>query len=204
MLLGSSWQCKSVHRALPDHGCRRYRSFLPFRRNSLLEALSRLRRGPAFPFPASLWLKWPFTWRSNVVCNRRHQSAHIATHSLLHTFTYNHPKFPTVNTHHLARQSNMNILNIWASDEGYIDIRPYRVICKDSLFTAVKCGDLWVGTYRYTTMTGSPVLSHNRAASNSTGHHKVLSNFSRQCDDDDVTRRNYSVASDFWIGYQLL
>lgn len=80
MWLGSSRWCEAVHRALPDHGCRRYRSFLPFRRNSLLEALSRLRRAPAFPFPASLWLKWPFTWRSNVVCNRCHQSACITTH----------------------------------------------------------------------------------------------------------------------------
>ena len=96
MWLGSSWQCKSVHRALPDHGCRRYRSFLPFRRNSLLEALSRLRRGPAFPFPASLWLKWPFTWRSNVVCNRRHQSAHIATHSLMHKAAHFHIQPPKV------------------------------------------------------------------------------------------------------------
>jgi hypothetical protein len=82
MWLGSIQWCEPEQTAIPDHGCRRYRSFLPFRRNSLLEALSRLRRALAFPFPASLWLKWPFTWRSSVVCNRYHQSVHITTYRL--------------------------------------------------------------------------------------------------------------------------
>jgi hypothetical protein len=78
--LESSQQRESEQITIPDHGCRRYRSFLPFRRNSLLEALSRLRRAPAFPFPVSLWLKWPLTWRSRVVCNIYHRSSHITTY----------------------------------------------------------------------------------------------------------------------------
>ena len=194
MWLGSSWWCEPVHRALPDHGCRRYRSFLPFRRNSLLEALSRLRRAPAFPFPASLWLKWPFTWRSNVVCNRRHQSPYITTHQTAKLSNAKSSVLSQTTTQSL-KLSTPNILQC----EYFEYFSSWWVFCGQPTLQrnlqafADQCGDPCMGKCRYAMKPGSLVFSHNNVAWISTGHHTVLGNFSRQWE-HHVTRRNYSAA----------